>query len=144
METLLDSQQIQEIIPHRHPFLLIDRVVELEEGQRIKALKLVTASEPHFAGHFPENPVMPGVLIIEALAQAGAVAVLKQPQYQGRTAYFAGLDKCRFKRKVVPGDTLELHVEILKMRRNIGKGHAEARVDGELAATAEITFAIDD
>ncbi len=144
METLLDSQQIQEIIPHRHPFLLIDRVVELEEGQRIKALKLVTASEPHFAGHFPENPVMPGVLIIEALAQAGAVAVLKQPQYQGRTAYFAGLDKCRFKRKGVPGDTLELHVEILKMRRNIGKGHAEARVDGELAATAEITFAIDD
>ncbi len=139
----MNANDIEKIIPHRYPFLLVDRVLELEEGKRVKAMKNVTASEPFFQGHFPGNHVMPGVLIVEALAQAGAIAVLKDEKFAGKTAYFAGIDKCRFKRKVVPGDTLTLHVEIIRMRGVIGKGKAEAYVGDELAATAELTFAID-
>ena len=139
---ILNSNQIEEIIPHRHPFLLVDRVLELEEGKRVKALKNVTADEPFFRGHFPGEHVMPGVLIVEALAQAGAVAILKQPSFKGKTAYFAGIDNCRFKRKVIPGDTLILEVEITKMKGPIGKGKAIATVDGELACKLEITFAL--
>lgn len=140
---ILNSNKIEEIIPHRYPFLLVDRVLELEEGVRVKALKNITATEPIFQGHFPGQHIMPGVLIIEALAQAGAIAILKKPEFKGRTAYFAGIDKCRFKRKVIPGDTLMLEVEITRMKGVIGKGTAKATVDGEIAATLDITFAID-
>ncbi len=139
----MNSNEIEKIIPHRYPFLLVDKVLELVEGERVKAVKNVTASEPFFQGHFPGNHVMPGVLIVEALAQAGAIAVLKDEKFAGKTAYFAGIDKCRFKRKVVPGDTLTLNVEIIRMRGVIGKGKAEAYVGDELAASAELTFAVD-
>lgn len=131
-----------EILPHRQPFLLIDTVEELEPGVRAVAKKNVTCNEPYFAGHFPGNPVMPGVLIIEALAQTGAVAILSQPQWKGKTAYFAGIDKAKFKQKVVPGDTLTLETEIIKVKGPIGIGKAVARVDGRLACSAELTFAI--
>lgn len=140
---MLNSNDIQKIIPHRHPFLLVDRVLEMEVGKSIKAIKNVTASEAHFNGHFKQEHVMPGVLIVEALAQAGAVALLSHDDFKGKTAYFAGIDKCRFKRKVVPGDTLTLEVEITKLKGVIGKGTAIATVNGELAAKAEITFAVE-
>ena len=139
---LLNSNDIQKIIPHRYPFLLVDQVIELEEGKRIKAIKNVSATEPHFQGHFPNEHVMPGVLIVEALAQAGAIALLKQETFKGKTAYFAGIDKCRFKRKVIPGDVLTLEVEITRMKGTVGKGTGVASVNGEIAATVDITFAI--
>jgi 3-hydroxyacyl-[acyl-carrier-protein] dehydratase len=139
---MLNSNDIQKIIPHRHPFLLVDRVLEMDVGKSIKAIKNVTASEAHFNGHFPEEHVMPGVLIVEALAQAGAVALLSHEDYKGKTAYFAGIDKCRFKRKVVPGDTLTLELEITRLKGVVGKGTGKAYVDGELACKADITFAV--
>ena len=139
---ILNSNEIKKILPHRYPFLLVDKVLELEEGKRVKALKNVTVSEPFFQGHFPEHHVMPGVLIIEALAQAGAIAILKQAENHGKLAFFAGIDKCRFKRQVIPGDTLELNVEITKIKGPVGKGSAIAKVDGEIAAKAELTFSI--
>ena len=140
--TKLTTAEIMEILPHRQPFLLIDTVEELEPGVRAVAKKNVSFNEPFFAGHFPGNPVMPGVLIIEALAQAGAVAILSKPEWKGHTAYFAGIDKARFKQKVVPGDVLTLTTEIIKVKGPIGVGKAEALVDGKLAACGEITFAI--
>ena len=139
---MLDSNQIQKIIPHRYPFLLVDKIIAMEPGKSVKAIKNVTANEPFFMGHFPEEHVMPGVLIIEALAQAGAVAILSQPEFKGKIAYFAGIDKCRFKRKVKPGDRLLLELEITKIKGPIGKGTARATVDGELAVSLEMTFAI--
>lgn len=139
---MLNSDEIKAIIPHRYPMLLVDRVIELEVGKRIHARKNVTSNEPFFQGHFPDEHVMPGVLVIEALAQAGAVALLKHPDFQGRTPYFAGIDKARFKYKVTPGDVLDLHVEITKIKGLIGKGTAKAYVGEKLAASAEITFAI--
>lgn len=139
---MLNSNAIEKIIPHRYPFLLVDRILEMEPGKSVKGLKNVTVSEAHFNGHFPEEHIMPGVLIVEALAQAGAVALLSEPSFKGRTAYFAGIDKCRFKRKVIPGDTLVLEVEITRVKGVIGKGTGKAYVDGELAAQADITFAI--
>ncbi len=138
----LNSNEIQKIIPHRHPFILVDRVDALTEGEYVKAIKNVTVSEPFFEGHFPHHHVMPGVLIVEALAQAGAIAILKKEEFAGKTALFAGIDKCRFKRQVIPGDTLTLEVEITKIKGPVGKGKATATVDGELAVSAEITFAI--
>lgn len=140
---MLDSNQIQEIIPHRHPFLLIDRITELESGKRAVAIKAVTATEPHFAGHFPTEHVMPGVLIIEALAQTGAVAMLSLEKNKGKIAYFAGINKARFKTKVKPGDLLVLEVEIIKERSGIGIGKAIAKVDGKVAVEAELMFAIE-
>lgn len=140
--SILTTQEIMEILPHRHPFLLIDTVEELEPGVRVVAKKNVTFDEPYFAGHFPGNPVMPGVLIIEALAQTGAVAILSQPEWKGKTVYFAGIDKAKFKKKVLPGDTLILETEIIKVKGPIGIGKAVARVDGKLACSAELTFAI--
>ena len=139
---MLDIQAIKEIIPHRYPFLLVDRVTELEEGKRAVGFKNVTANEEFFNGHFPEYPVMPGVLIVEALAQVGAVAALSLEQNKGRLAFFAGIDNCRFKKQVVPGDVLRLEVELTKMRGPIGKGKAVATVDGQIACEAELTFAL--
>ena len=140
--SLMDIVQIKEIIPHRYPMLLIDRVEELTEGQRIVAKKNVTINEHFFQGHFPHEPVMPGVLIVEAMAQAGAVALLSLPQFKGKTAYFGGIDKAKFRKKVTPGDTLILEVEILKIKANAGLGKGIARVDGKKVAEAELTFMI--
>ena len=139
---MLSTVEIMDILPHRQPFLLIDTVEELEPGVRAVATKNATFNEPYFAGHFPGNPVMPGVLIVEALAQTGAVAILSQPEWKGKTAYFAGIDKARFKQKVVPGDVLTLETEIIKIKGPIGIGKAVARVNGKLACSAELTFAI--
>ncbi|MGM7634716.1 MULTISPECIES: 3-hydroxyacyl-ACP dehydratase FabZ [unclassified Bacillus (in: firmicutes)] len=139
---MLDIQQIKEIIPHRYPFLLIDQILEVEEGKRAVGIKNVTANEEFFNGHFPDYPVMPGVLIVEALAQVGAVAMLIKEENRGKLAFFAGIDQCRFKRQVRPGDQLRLEVEMLRFRGVIGKGKAVATVNGELACEAEITFAL--
>lgn len=137
------AKEIMEIIPHRYPFLLIDTIEELESGVRALGKKCVSGNEPFFAGHFPGNPVMPGVLILEALAQVGAVAVLSKPEFKGRTAYFAGIDKARFRQKVMPGDVLVLETTIVKAKGPIGVGRAIASVDGRTAAEAELTFAIE-
>lgn len=138
------TKEIMEIIPHRSPFLLIDTIEELEEGVRAVGKKCVSFNEPYFAGHFPGNPVMPGVLLIEAMAQTGAVAMLGLPAWKGKTAYFAGIDKARFKRKVVPGDVVLFEVTIIKQKGPIGVAEAVATVDGEVAAKAEISFAVGD
>ena len=140
--SLYTAQEIMNIIPHRYPFLLDDTIEELEPGVRALGKKCVSVNEPFFQGHFPGNPVMPGVLIIEALAQVGAVAMLSQPQFQGHTAYFAGIEKARFRQKVVPGDVLLLETEIIKVKGPIGIGRATARVNDKVAAQAELTFSI--
>lgn len=139
---MLSTQEIMAIIPHRYPFLLIDRVLELEPGVRAVAEKLVSANEPHFAGHFPGNPIMPGVLIVEALAQTGAVAALSLPEHRGKLAVFAGIDECRFRRVVRPGEVLRLEVSVEKFRRGVGKARARATVAGELACEAGLLVAI--
>jgi 3-hydroxyacyl-[acyl-carrier-protein] dehydratase len=139
---MLDIQQIKEIIPHRYPFLLVDRILEIEEGKRAVGIKNVTANEEFFNGHFPNYPVMPGVLIVEALAQVGAVAMLKKEENRGRLAFFAGIDNCRFKKQVKPGDQLRLEVEIIRAKGGIGKGKGIATVDGELVCETEIMFAL--
>jgi len=141
---LLDAQQIQQIIPHRYPFLLVDRILEVEWGQRAVGVKNVSMGEPFFQGHFPDHPVMPGVLIVEALAQVGAVALLGLEENKGKIALFAGIDGVRFKRQVVPGDVLRLEVVVGKMRRGVGTGTATATVDGQLAARGELMFAVVD
>ena len=140
--SVYNTQEIMEILPHRHPFLLIDTIEELESGVRAVGRKNVTFNEPYFAGHFPGNPVMPGVLILEALAQTGAVAILSLPENRGKTAYFAGIDKAKFKQMVRPGDALELETTILRSKGPIGVGEAIATVNGKLAAKAELTFAV--
>ncbi|MFA9397078.1 MAG: 3-hydroxyacyl-ACP dehydratase FabZ [Clostridiaceae bacterium] len=140
---MLNIKEIQDIIPHRYPFLLIDKVDELEPLKKAVAYKNVTFNEYFFQGHFPTEPVMPGVLIIEALAQTGAVAILSHEDFKGKIAYFGGIKSARFKRKVVPGDTLKLEVEIVKLRGPIGVGKAIASVDGEVAVVAELTFAVE-
>lgn len=140
----LNIEQIQEILPHRYPFLLVDKVVELEPGQRAVGIKNVTMNENYFQGHFPGKPVMPGVLQVEALAQTGAIAVLSLEEYRGKIVYFGGIDKLRFKQKVVPGDVLRLEVELIKRRGPIGIAKAIATVDGKVAVQGEITFAIGD
>jgi len=140
--SLMGTKEIMEIIPHRQPFLLLDTIEELEPGKRAVGKKCVTYNEPFFAGHFPGEPVMPGVLIVEALAQAGAVAILSNPEFKGKTAYFGAINSARFKQKVVPGDVLLLELEIIKQKGSVGVGKATATVDGKTAVTAELTFAI--
>ena len=139
---VMTIEEIKEIIPHRYPMLLIDRVEELEAGKSIKAKKNVSVNEPFFQGHFPHEPVMPGVLIVEAMAQAGAVALLSMEEFKGKTAYFGGIDIAKFRKKVVPGDTLVLEVELTKVRSSAGCGKGIAYVDGKKVAEAELTFMI--
>ncbi|MDF7672801.1 3-hydroxyacyl-ACP dehydratase FabZ [Lactobacillus sp. ESL0701] len=138
----LDITQIEEIIPHRYPMLLVDRVLDYQAGKYAIARKNLTMNEAFFQGHFPGNPVMPGVLIVEALAQTGAIALLTLPEFKGKTAYFGGIKKARFRKMVTPGDSLRLEVELDKLRGNAGIGKAKATVDGEVACTCELTFAI--
>ena len=139
---MLDIDEIKKVIPHRYPFLLIDKILEIEEGKRAVGIKNVTANEHFFVGHFPEYPVMPGVLIVEALAQVGAVAILSKEENKGKLAFFAGIDKVRFKKQVRPGDQLRLETEIIKVKGPIGVGQARATVDGELVVQGELMFAI--
>lgn len=139
---MLDNKQIQEIIPHRYPFLLVDRILEVEDGVRAVGLKNVTANEPFFQGHFPGYPVMPGVLILEALAQVGAFAILNVEANRGKIGLLAGVDGFRFRRQVTPGDTLTLEVKITRLKGTIGKGQATAKVGEELVAEGEIMFAL--
>ena len=137
----MDINQIKEILPHRYPFLLIDRVISID-GNKIVAIKNVTANENSFQGHFPIEPVMPGVLIIEALAQTGAVAILSKDEFKGKIAYLAGIDKAKFRRKVVPGDTLRLEVELTKLRGRAGVGYGIAYVDDKKVCEGELTFRV--
>lgn len=139
---MLNTRQIMDIIPHRHPFLLVDRIEELKPGIRAVGVKSVTYDEPYFSGHFPDEPVMPGVLQIEACAQVGAVAILSLDENKGKTAYFGGISSARFKRKVVPGDVLTMECEIIKRKGPVGVGKATAKVGDEIALTAELTFVI--
>ena len=138
----LNSNQIQEILPHRYPFLMVDKIVDFEAGKWAKGIKCVSANEMQFLGHFPEKHVMPGVLIIEALAQTGAVAILVEEENKGKIAFFGGIKKARFRKQVVPGDELELSCEIISRKGPVGIGNAVATVNGEVAVSAEISFAI--
>ncbi|MDO4633661.1 MAG: 3-hydroxyacyl-ACP dehydratase FabZ [Eubacteriales bacterium] len=138
----LNINEIKNIIPHRHPFLLLDGIEDHEPGEFARGYKCVTYAEPFFAGHFPKEPVMPGVLIVEALAQAGAVAILSLPDHHGKTAYFGGINKCRFRGKVVPGDRLLLETKIIRKKGPVGVGEAAASVNGRTVLTAELTFMI--
>jgi len=139
---MLTTKEIMDIIPHRHPFLLVDKIEELVPGVKAVGYKCVTYNEPYFAGHFPQEPVMPGVLQIEACAQVGAVAILSMEANKGKTAYFGGINSARFRKKVVPGDTLKLECEIVKQKGPLGIGKATASVDGKVVMNAELTFMI--
>lgn len=136
----LDIKQIQEMIPHRHPFLLLDYIEDYEPGQYAVGYKCVSYREDFFVGHFPKEPVMPGVLMLEALAQAGAVAILSMEENRGKTAYFGGIKNCRFRGKVVPGDKLRLETKIVKQKGPVGIGEATASVDGKVVVSAELSF----
>ncbi|CAN5897111.1 3-hydroxyacyl-ACP dehydratase FabZ [soil metagenome] len=140
----LGPTEIRELIPHRYPFLLVDRIEELEPGERAVGIKNVTQNEPFFQGHFPDYPVMPGVLIVEAMAQVGAVGVMVNEEYRDKLALFAGIDGVRFRRQVIPGDTLRMEVHIERLKGRIGRGRGLATVDGEKACEAQLMFAFAD
>ena len=139
---MLSNKDIQKILPHRYPFLLIDKIIEIEYGKRAVGIKNVTANEPYFQGHFPGSPIMPGVLIVEAMAQVGAVSILGMEENKGKLAVFTRIDKMRFRKQVVPGDTLHMEVEMIAMKRGIGKAKAKACVGEDVAASGELMFAI--
>ena len=143
MSKILDNMQVQEIIPHRYPFLMVDKAMVVIPGKEGVGYKNVSIGEPFFQGHFPEEAIMPGVLIVEAMAQVGAIVLLSQEEFQGKTPYFAGINKVRFKRKVIPGDVLKMEVEIVKLRGSIGIGQGKAYVEDELACEGEFLFAIE-
>jgi 3-hydroxyacyl-[acyl-carrier-protein] dehydratase len=142
MEVPVYVDQIRELLPHRYPFLLVDRILELEPGKRVVGIKNVTVNEPFFQGHFPQKPIMPGVLLIEAMAQVGGVLVLSIPENKGKMAYLTGIDKARFRRLVVPGDQLRIEITILQTRLGVGKVKARAEVDGKTAVEAELMYAL--
>lgn len=139
---MLNNMEIQKIIPHRYPFLLVDKIEEMEPGKRAVGIKNVTINEPFFQGHFPGNPIMPGVLIVEALAQVGALAMLALEENKGKIGVFTGIDELRFRRQVIPGDTLRMEVEMIAIKRNIGKAQATAYVGDELACKGILMFAL--
>ena len=139
---IMNNIEIQKVLPHRYPFLLVDKIVELDEGKSIKGIKNVTVNEPFFQGHFPGNPIMPGVLICEALAQVGAVLLLSMVENKGKLGVFTGINNFKFRKQVVPGDTLELNAELVTYRHGMGKANVEALVDGKTAAKGEISFAV--
>ena len=141
---MLTNVDIQSIIPHRHPFLLVDKILEAEPGKKAIGIKNVTINEPFFQGHFPGYPVMPGVLIVEALAQTGAVAILLQEENRGKLAFFTGIDSIKFRQQVFPGDTLRLEAEVLAFKMGMGKARVLATVDGQIVAEGEIKFALRD
>lgn len=143
-DVLMNKEQIMEIIPHRDPFLLIDEIIEMEVGVKVKARKYIKEDEFWFKGHFPEYPITPGVLIIEMLAQVGAVCMLSMPEYKGKIGLFGGIDKAKFRKQVLPGDVLELEVEIIRQRGPVGTGKALATVNGKKAVSCEITFVVAD
>ncbi|HBQ85512.1 MAG TPA: 3-hydroxyacyl-[acyl-carrier-protein] dehydratase FabZ [Syntrophomonas sp.] len=139
---MMDIHEIMKILPHRYPFLMIDRITELVPGHKAVGIKNLSCNEPYFPGHFPGQPVMPGVLMIEAMAQVGACAVLSEPQYKGYIAYLAGVDRVRFKRQAIPGDVLEITTELIAMKNNIGKGKGRITVNGDLVCQSEFLFAL--
>lgn len=139
---MLNIDQIKELIPHRYPFLLVDKILELEVGKKAIGIKNVSANEPFFQGHFPKYPIMPGVLIVEAMAQVGAIAMMSIEENKGKLGVFAGIDKVRFKKEVRPGDTLKMEVEMISIKRSIGKAKASAYVDEELVCSGELMFAL--
>jgi 3-hydroxyacyl-[acyl-carrier-protein] dehydratase len=138
----MNNIEIQNILPHRYPFLLVDKILEVEVGKKAVGLKNVTINEPFFQGHFPGNPIMPGVLIVEAMSQVGAVAILSMEEYKGKLAVFAGIEKMKFRRQVVPGDTLIMEAELLGIKMGIGRAKVSAKVEGKTAAEGEVMFAI--
>lgn len=144
MNKELSNTDIQKIIPHRYPFLLVDKIIEFEEGKSIVGIKNVTINEPFFQGHFPGQPIMPGVLICESLAQVGAVMLLSMEENRGKIGVFTGINGFKFRRQVVPGDTLRLEAELVSYRHKMGKANVKATVDGEMAAMGEISFAVVD
>lgn len=141
---MLNNIEIQKILPHRYPFLLVDKITEIEEGKKAVGIKNVTVNEPFFQGHFPGNPIMPGVLIVESLAQVGAVMLLSLPENKGKLGVFTGINSMKFRRQVVPGDTLLLEAELVTYRHGMGKANVKATVDGAVTAAGEISFAVID
>lgn len=138
----LDITEIQELIPHRYPFLLVDKIIDMEPGKGAVGIKNITINEPFFQGHFPKKPIMPGVLIIEAMAQVAAVICMGLEENKGKLGVFTGIDRCKFRRQVIPGDTIRMEVEMVALRRGIGKAAAKAYVKEELACSADLTFAL--